>query len=395
MQLPISIWAPLPCSILCVTAAQKELEAVRSHLTEAFGKGSYPPESARSEHPFLRFIDSEHGHVWNLVCLSFQGTTEAAAEVQDLLSSAKLTPSLVLMIGMCMGMPKKRLDVGTVVVPNEVIALDHQRVTTHGIEYRPHTMRVDSGLQRLARLIASERDLKFRVIADKGLASASTKIEDPNAQLVTTIESTFPDVVAYDMEGAGAYRGARTRPFLWIKGVADRGEAQEPNANGLPRKHAAQVEATINATEFARRLVIAYSGRRRKAFGLLAIGVSITVAVIASVWLAYQAYAQRSESSRELPAELAAPEINSLATPAQSDIEKWIHEEYPGGTSIDSIVAGNWSKVGGQLIAEVAVVLSDSQGRQWRETVIATCRYEKGEWRRVGAVGDWKKEKVK
>lgn len=239
--------------VLCVAAASVEFEAIRAHLSAVFGEEGKLVflDEGKTDYA-VRFGDPENGTSWYVTTLSFQGQTEAAHRVERL--NHMLDPQLILMVGMCMGMPKRELPAGTVIVPNEVFSFDHQRVTQDGTRYRPHGMRADNSLYRLVRMIDS-RGLPYQVVADKGLASASTKIENPEAALVKLIEEAFPDAVAFDMEGAGFYLAGENKMCLWVKAVADQGEAQRDTAAGQADKRKTQAEVTKNAADFAIRVV--------------------------------------------------------------------------------------------------------------------------------------------
>jgi nucleoside phosphorylase/pimeloyl-ACP methyl ester carboxylesterase len=237
--------------VLCIAAAQAEFTAVLAQMTQRFGRGSTHSLSGGAGYA-VRFVDPEAQKDWFVAGLSFQGETEAGLGVQSFM--AALAPSLTLMIGMCMGMPARSLQVGTVVVPNEVFGFDHQRLTLKGTTYRPHGVRVDSTLYKLARIVGA-KECPYPVVLDKGLASATIKIEDASGSLVQQIESSFPDVAAYDMEGWGFYRATDGKQCLWIKAVADSGESQGSSGDERTAKKALQAEVTLNALDFAIRLV--------------------------------------------------------------------------------------------------------------------------------------------
>lgn len=116
-------------SVLCVAAAAVEFSTVRTRLETAFGAGTtvYLPD--RIDYA-MEYRDPENRAIWRLVGLSFQAESEAVIGVERLCGI--LNPTLVLMVGMCMGMPKMALPVGTVIVPNEVISFNHQRLTVSG-----------------------------------------------------------------------------------------------------------------------------------------------------------------------------------------------------------------------------------------------------------------------
>ena len=240
-------------TVLCLTIAAVEFESVRSQLKKAFGNGKIVYLDTTRQFYAIEYSDPNSETIWHLASLSFQGETEAAVGINRFCNFLK--PTIVLMVGMCMGMPKKDLSVGTVVIPNEIFVFDHQRLTPNGNQHRPHGNRVDNGLYNLAKLIASESELGFPVVVNKALASASIKIEDVNSALVKQIENSFPDVVAYDMEGWGFYLAGEGRHCLWVKAVADSGEHQSQSALGQIEKNKTQSSATDNAADFAIHLV--------------------------------------------------------------------------------------------------------------------------------------------
>ena len=242
-------------SVLCVAATAIEFTAVRHRLDQLFDKGKIVLLNTESTDYAVKHVDATTGSYWFTVTLAIQGQTEAAVRVASL--GNELNPTHILMVGMCMGMPKRAYPVGTVIVPNEIFSLDHRRLTEEGTKYRPHGERVTNGLYTLARLIESE-GIGYKVVADKGLASASTKIEDTHSGLVKLIENNFPDVAAFDMEGGGFYRASHGRECLWIKAVADSGEPQESTSTGQDMKHGTQSDVTGNAIDFAVRLMRQY-----------------------------------------------------------------------------------------------------------------------------------------
>jgi len=89
------------------------------------------------------------------------------------------------------------------------------------------------------------------VVFGKKLASASIKIEDPDAAIVAYLQDFAKDVVAFDMEGWGFYKGAADFSCLWIKAIADAGEPQAAAGEGRDEKQATQADVTKNAALFA------------------------------------------------------------------------------------------------------------------------------------------------
>jgi nucleoside phosphorylase len=242
-------------SILCVAAANTEFGAIKKYLDDEFSVGKVWPIPSIDDY-VLHYVDPSNSIDWYLAGMSFQGETEVAIGAGRLNSA--ISPTITLMVGMCMGMPGRHYPTGTVVVPNEVVSFDHTRVNVRGTQYRPHGQKVSKGLHKLAKIVASNPDLGFKTIVDKGLASANSKVENPKGSLIKFIAKAFPDAAAYDMEGWGFYSALDGRDCLWIKAVADAGEPQSPSSAGQDDKQTVQRAVTSNAISFAVRLVRTY-----------------------------------------------------------------------------------------------------------------------------------------
>lgn len=242
-------------SVLCIAAASSEFSSINKHLSEEFGPGKNIRIDNLDDFA-VEFTDSKTSTRWHLAGLSFQGQTEAAVSSSNLVRA--LQPSVTFMVGMCMGMPSKKYTAGTVIIPNEVISFDHTRTTEKGTQIRPHADKVVNGLYRLARILSETTHLDYKVIVDKGLASSNSKVENPTSQLIKFIDKSFPDAVAYDMEGSGFYTALQREQGLWIKAVADSGEPQGKDASAQAAKQVEQKAVTRNAIDFAIRVVRAY-----------------------------------------------------------------------------------------------------------------------------------------
>lgn len=252
--------APSKTTVLCVAAAAVELEVARKRLAKEFGNEKMVHLDEDRKHVGLKFIDARTGVDWYLFGQAFQGAVEAGVLSSNL--SHLLHPNVAFMVGMCMGLPGKGLSLGTVIVPNEVYGFDHQRHTNEGVQFRPHGGQTDNGLYAVAQLL-SQRQTAYKVMADKGLASASTKIENVSSELVGIIGESFPDVVAFDMEGYGFYRALKVTNCLWIKAVADNGEHQDDTREAREEKKKTQSDVAENAIDFALQVMSAWSQAER------------------------------------------------------------------------------------------------------------------------------------
>lgn len=242
-------------TVLCLAAAAVEYEVARLRLTKEFGEEKVIYLDQCKTYFGLKFADPRTGAEWYLFGQTFQGAVDAGVFSTHLCHL--LNPTIALMVGMCMGLPGKDLPPGTVVIPNEVYWFDHRRLTKDGEQFRPHGGDTDNGLYAVARLL-SGRQTAYKVVADKGLASASTKIEHVDNRLVESIGQTFPDVVAFDMEGYGFYRALKRTNCLWVKAVADNGEHQGNTSEAREEKKNTQSMVSEHAIDFALQITSAW-----------------------------------------------------------------------------------------------------------------------------------------
>lgn len=239
--------------VLCVAAAPVELNSINKFLREQLGNGEIVKiGEGKNFDPCQHYFDAKSNVHWFLASQDAQGNTSATTDVGRL--ARKIEPDHVIMVGMCMGLPESNLTPGTVVVPDALFSLEHQRAVKSGTEFRPVGMQGNSGLQRLAKLIPTD-DFDFNVIFGKKLASASIKIEDPSSEIVDYLDEFAKDVVAFDMEGWGFYKGADDYSCLWIKAIADKGDPPAPSSEGREEKQIIQSDVTTNAIRFAFRLI--------------------------------------------------------------------------------------------------------------------------------------------
>lgn len=248
--------------VLCIAAAQIELKSIDLFLKNNLGDGEIITiGDGKNFDPLQCYFDKEMGVRWYLASQDAQGNASATADVGRL--ATKINPDHIIMVGMCMGLPHSTLKLGTVVIPDGLLLLDHQRATEQGTEYRPSGVPCNSGLQRLAKITSTE-GLDFDVVFGKKLATASIKIEDPNSKIVTYLRDFAKDAVAFDMEGWGFYKAAEEFSCVWIKAVADSGEPQVNSGEKRVSKQETQAKVTTNAIQFAFRLIRQVAGSKRE-----------------------------------------------------------------------------------------------------------------------------------
>lgn len=239
--------------VLCIAAAPVELTSITKFFDEKLGKAkTYKFGSGRDFDPANGYFDKESNVQWYIASQDAQGIESASSDVGRL--AQRIQPDHVVMVGMCMALPHSQLAPGTVVIPHGLFSVEHQRETVGGTEYRPRGMEGQSGLERLAKLTSND-GFDFKVVFGKKLASASVKIENPDAAIVEYLHQFAKDVVAFDMEGWGFYKGAADFSCLWIKAVADAGEPQAAAGEGRDKKQTVQSDVTKNAAAFAFSLI--------------------------------------------------------------------------------------------------------------------------------------------
>jgi nucleoside phosphorylase len=217
-----------------ITALEKEAKAVVGRL-EDHRSLRFEDEDIRTYHygtiPIQR-TDQEYHVV--VVLLPSMGNVSAASAVTDTIMRSD--PRFVLMVGIAGGIPQDDLDLGDVVVADQIVGYEYGKVTDQGIEPRVRvypasallldrvrnfwddgwtqqvkTPRPSNAVRAVPRLFVGPTASGNKVIA-------STKFRQ---QLTTH----WPKLIGLEMEGEGVFAAVFDRPqipgALVIRGICD------------------------------------------------------------------------------------------------------------------------------------------------------------------------------
>jgi nucleoside phosphorylase len=246
-----------PKKILLLTATKIEYETVCRKLNDI------SPIEEKFDHSFAGkkcILTNENvGAIEIYVTLaSEQGATEMATITTKYIST--IDPVAVVIVGMCMGI-KGRAKFKDVLVPTEIFSYHHQTIQGGKVIFRPHPYRPNKNSNRRIDNLDPDGVLKGINIIKKGFATASSKIEDPDAKLIKTIMNTSPDIVGYEMELGGFFNALQEHPsleHLAVKAVADTGDFSHRDGKTTEEQKEEKVKTQSEATEAALKVALAW-----------------------------------------------------------------------------------------------------------------------------------------
>ncbi len=165
-----------------------------------------------------------------------------------------LAPSWVLMLGIAFGVDDAKQSIGDILVADQVILYDHQRVgTRHGeqdVEYRDPPGQPDAAL--LKRLRDGARDFAGADVKIGRLLSGSHLVDNEEHRDELVRHATSGRAIGGEMELAGLFAAAERRRGRWgaAKAICDFADG----AKGV-EKAARQSLAAKNAARFVRHVI--------------------------------------------------------------------------------------------------------------------------------------------
>ena len=187
-----------------------------------------------------------------------KGPHAAQALVQDFVRNK--APKIVLMVGMCGGLPEHGAKEGDVVVARQVFNYEPGRQRDGSPGWTPSAYRSSPRLLNLANhLAANARFGEVKVHANKDYGSGESLLDDLASEVRQRIVAFSDDLIAFEMEGVGLLHAALelqcTHPadFGLVKGVADYGDGHQRD-----NKDVRQRTATQNAIAVALSLLSEY-----------------------------------------------------------------------------------------------------------------------------------------
>jgi nucleoside phosphorylase len=233
-QLPLSKTQQTPVDFAIITALEKEVKAVVRRL---------------ENHEIKRFEDRDirtyhlgtipiYGQVQPyrvvVVTLPSMGNVSAANAVTDTISQWQ--PRFVLMVGIAGGIPQDDLDLGDVVIAEQVVGYDYGKVTDQGIKPRDRVYPASSLLLDRVRNFWDETwTQRVNIARPSNAARALSKaFVGPIASGNKVVASTefrdqllkhWPKLIAVEMESEGVLAAVFDRPqirgTLVIRGICD------------------------------------------------------------------------------------------------------------------------------------------------------------------------------
>lgn len=237
---------PTRADILIVTANDIETASVR----DAFSGGA---NSFRvGENAYLDLGINSGARIVAIRCPDMGSVGSAASTLVVADAIREIKPTVVAMVGVAFGLIETDQQIGTILVPDEVVAYEAGRIGTDdgGSEQRvdrsPH-YNLDPAIHGRLRDLADvqDEDIQF------GIVLSGEKLVDNKAFRDSLLEIE-PEAIGGEMEAAGICAAAeRARvPWVIVKAICDFADGDKGTEKEFNQKMAAD-----NATEFLRRAV--------------------------------------------------------------------------------------------------------------------------------------------
>jgi nucleoside phosphorylase len=217
-----------------ITALEKEAKAVVSRLENHIVM-KFEDKDIRTYHcGTVPIQDTDSAYRVVVVLLPSMGEIAAANAVTDAI--AQWNPRFVLMVGIAGGIPQDNLDLGDVVVAEQIIGYEYGKVTEDGIEPRDRVYPVSALLLERVRnfwddswtqqISVHRPDNATRPVSKLFVGSiASGNKVIASTEFCQRLKTRWPKLIALEMEGEGVFAAAFDRPqipaTLVIRGISD------------------------------------------------------------------------------------------------------------------------------------------------------------------------------
>lgn len=213
-----------------------------------------------------RYVDSftmlgREGLAWRVIVgqSTEKGPHAAQALIQDFIRQLNLT--VIMLVGMCGGLPEHGATETSVIVARQVSNYEPARLREGHSPWSPTTYRGSARITDLANALAARNTLPdLSIMTNKDYGSGEKLIDDLSSDLRRNLLALSGDLVGFEMEGPGMLHG------LWelqrsniaiqaamIKGVSDFGNGQMQQ-----NKEERQVAATRRAVRLALEILRGY-----------------------------------------------------------------------------------------------------------------------------------------
>ncbi len=243
---------------LIIAAVPDERRAILEHLRDQHGTMTETVELKGRYYDV--FTWPGRGKWWQVYVgqPTEKGPHATSALVPDFVRSRP--PQLVLMVGMCGGLPEHGATEGDVVVARHVYNYEPGRDRGGESRWTPSSYRGTPRVRDLANQLNAKGTFgAVKVHTSKDYGSGESLLDDLQSQSRERIVAFSDDLIAFEMEGVGLLHAAwellRTNTFevALVKGVADYGDGKQRD-----NKAERQRRATQNALAVALSLLTHY-----------------------------------------------------------------------------------------------------------------------------------------
>jgi nucleoside phosphorylase len=247
-----------PTDFVIVTALEEERDAVLS-LTPSARKINPSPEDVRVyyvDDVSTQFPDGSSGtYKVVITCQLGMGRVEAAGCVGDAIR--RWQPRYVLLVGIAGGIADAGVALGDVLVSDQIVDYEIQKLTTSGPQVRYSVYGADSRLlgaaQNLSGRIWWERMAQKRPVPGSpnrcvGPIASGDKVVAVKG-ILERYRRVWPKLIGFEMEGGGAasacFKSAARPGFFMIRGVSDLAdEAKDARKTSRWRAYAREIAAS-------------------------------------------------------------------------------------------------------------------------------------------------------
>lgn len=232
-----------------ITALRMELDAVRCYNTKW--------EKVNSEDSIQTYYKTtiQNDRKENKIVVAFScfgmGRVQAANATKDVIND--FNPDVVLLVGITAGLLPEKQIVGDIVVPDQIIDYELQKITSDGPEERYQTYRPDALLLNRVKNFDDTSWLSNLAFDPKNLSLSrqpklytscdvlcGDKVDDYGSIASQHLEQ-WPKAQAFEMESAGVasaiYQTVRQRRMIMIKGISDFVNGHQPDDAKLYAAH--------------------------------------------------------------------------------------------------------------------------------------------------------------
>jgi nucleoside phosphorylase len=232
---PMSSTVKPPVDFLIVTALEEERDAV---LLQLPGYTTPPPSTDDVRYYYTAAVDATFSDgtacMYNvaLVSLANMGRVQAATTASDAIRMWR--PRYVMLIGIAGGLRSSKVGLGDILIADQIVDYELQKMTKDGAEIRWHVHQVDPRLLEFAlnfpadkwqELVSKERPKEGEPARHKGPVATGDKVITVSNLLESYKKQNWPKLIGVEMEGGGvalaAHQSAIRPGFFMVRCVSD------------------------------------------------------------------------------------------------------------------------------------------------------------------------------